>query len=110
MINVVDLMTLPPPHEHPHGLSERDFDDLFTRDKPIIFAYHGYPWLIHRLTYARHNHAHLHVRGTSTWEMRRCWRCTSSATASMVLIPGISWYLKLPRAEISWSALALARE
>lgn len=63
VINVVDLMTLPPPHEHPHGLSERDFDDLFTRNKPIIFAYHGYPWLIHRLTYARHNHARLHVRG-----------------------------------------------
>jgi len=63
VINVVDLMTLPPRSEHPHGLSERDFDELFTRDKPIIFAYHGYPWLIHRLTYARTNHKNLHVRG-----------------------------------------------
>jgi xylulose-5-phosphate/fructose-6-phosphate phosphoketolase len=63
VINVVDLMTLPPHSEHPHGLSDRDFDELFTRDKPIIFAYHGYPWLIHRLTYARSNHKNLHVRG-----------------------------------------------
>ncbi|MCB4361868.1 phosphoketolase family protein [Quatrionicoccus australiensis] len=63
VINVVDLMTLPPPGEHPHGLSDKDFDVLFTRDKPIIFAYHGYPWLIHRLTYPRTNHRNLHVRG-----------------------------------------------
>jgi xylulose-5-phosphate/fructose-6-phosphate phosphoketolase len=63
VINVVDLMTLPPPGEHPHGLSDKDFDVLFTRDKPIIFAYHGYPWLIHRLTYPRTNHKNLHVRG-----------------------------------------------
>ena len=63
VINVVDLMTLQPPKEHPHGLSDRDFDQLFTTDKPIIFAYHGYPWLIHRLTYRRTNHPNLHVRG-----------------------------------------------
>ncbi|MFZ2269231.1 MAG: phosphoketolase family protein [Azonexus sp.] len=63
VINVVDLMTLPPPGEHPHGISDKDFDVLFTRDKPIIFAYHGYPWLIHRLTYPRTNHRNLHVRG-----------------------------------------------
>jgi xylulose-5-phosphate/fructose-6-phosphate phosphoketolase len=62
-VNVVDLMTLQPETEHPHGLSDRDFDTLFTRDKPIIFAYHGYPWLIHRLTYRRANHENLHVRG-----------------------------------------------
>jgi len=62
-INVVDLMKLVPETEHPHGLSERDFDALFTRDKPIIFAFHGYPWLIHRLTYRRANHDNLHVRG-----------------------------------------------
>jgi xylulose-5-phosphate/fructose-6-phosphate phosphoketolase len=62
-INVVDLMTLQPQEEHPHGLSSREFDSLFTPDKPIIFAYHGYPWLIHRLTYRRTNHANLHVRG-----------------------------------------------
>ncbi|MBU1363171.1 MAG: phosphoketolase family protein [Gammaproteobacteria bacterium] len=62
-INVVDLMTLQPQEEHPHGLSSDDFDSLFTADKPIIFAYHGYPWLIHRLTYRRTNHARLHVRG-----------------------------------------------
>jgi xylulose-5-phosphate/fructose-6-phosphate phosphoketolase len=63
VINVVDLMTLQPKSEHPHGLSDRDFDDLFTRDKPIIFAFHGYPLLIHRLTYRRTNHKNLHVRG-----------------------------------------------
>jgi xylulose-5-phosphate/fructose-6-phosphate phosphoketolase len=63
LINVVDLMTLQPATEHPHGLPDKDFDDLFTRDKPIIFAFHGYPWLIHRLTYRRTNHVNLHVRG-----------------------------------------------
>ena len=63
VINVVDLMVLQPREEHPHGLSDRDFDALFTTDKPIIFAYHGYPWLIHRLTYRRTNHENLHVRG-----------------------------------------------
>ncbi|WP_372721996.1 phosphoketolase [Immundisolibacter sp.] len=63
VVNVVDLMTLQPREEHPHGLSDRDFDGLFTTDKPIIFAYHGYPWLIHRLTYRRTNHDNLHVRG-----------------------------------------------
>ena len=63
VINVVDLMTLQPQQEHPHGLSDRDFDKLFTSCKPIIFAYHGYPWLIHRLTYRRTNHENLHVRG-----------------------------------------------
>jgi xylulose-5-phosphate/fructose-6-phosphate phosphoketolase len=62
-INVVDLMTLQPQEEHPHGLSDREFDTLFTTDKPVIFAYHGYPWLIHRLTYRRANHPNLHVRG-----------------------------------------------
>ncbi len=62
-VNVVDLMKLQPPREHPHGLSDDDFDLLFTRDKPIVFAYHGYPWLIHRLTYRRTNHRNLHVRG-----------------------------------------------
>ncbi len=63
VVNVVDLMTLQPRSEHPHGLSDKDFDVLFTKDKPIIFAYHGYPWLIHRLTYRRTNHTNLHVRG-----------------------------------------------
>ncbi|OGA49304.1 MAG: phosphoketolase [Betaproteobacteria bacterium RIFCSPLOWO2_12_FULL_63_13] len=63
VVNVVDLMTLQQKEEHPHGLSDRDFDSLFTTDKPIIFAYHGYPWLIHRLTYRRANHRNLHVRG-----------------------------------------------
>ena len=63
VINVVDLMTLQPPEEHPDGLSGKDFDSLFTRDRPIIFAFHGYPWLIHRLTYRRTNHGNLHVRG-----------------------------------------------
>ena len=63
MINVVDLMKLQPASEHPHGLNDIDFDLLFTRDKPVIFAYHGYPWLIHRLTYRRKNHGNIHVRG-----------------------------------------------
>ncbi|WP_338691695.1 phosphoketolase family protein [Bradyrhizobium sp. 26S5] len=63
VVNVVDLMTLQPKEQHPHGLSDRDFDSLFTRDKPVIFAYHGYPYLIHRLTYNRANHAGMHVRG-----------------------------------------------
>ncbi|HWW87756.1 MAG TPA: phosphoketolase family protein, partial [Vicinamibacterales bacterium] len=63
VLNVVDLMKLQPSSEHPHGLSDVDFDLLFTRDKPVIFAYHGYPWLIHRLTYRRTNHANIHVRG-----------------------------------------------
>jgi xylulose-5-phosphate/fructose-6-phosphate phosphoketolase len=63
VVNVVDLMTIQPSSEHPHGLSDLDFDSMFTVDKPVIFAYHGYPWLIHRLTYRRHNHDNLHVRG-----------------------------------------------
>jgi len=63
VINVVDLMRLQSEGEHPHGLSDHEFDALFTMDRPVIFAYHGYPWLIHRLTYRRHGHAHLHVRG-----------------------------------------------
>lgn len=63
VVNVVDLMRLLPETDHPHGLCDREFDTLFTADKPVIFAYHGYPWLIHRLTYRRTNHAGLHVRG-----------------------------------------------
>ncbi|WP_186294200.1 phosphoketolase family protein [Bradyrhizobium guangdongense] len=63
VVNVVDLMTLQPREQHPHGLSDHDFDALFTRDRPVVFAYHGYPYLIHRLTYKRANHAGLHVRG-----------------------------------------------
>ena len=63
VVNVVDLMTLQPETEHPHGLSDKDFDSIFTTDKPVIFAFHGYPWLIHRLAYRRTNHNNLHVRG-----------------------------------------------
>ena len=63
VINIVDIMTLQPRSEHPHGLTDSDFDTLFTKDKPVIFAYHGYPWLIHRLTYRRTNHKNFHVRG-----------------------------------------------
>jgi len=63
VVNVVDLMRLQPPEEHPHGMTNAEFDSLFTKDRPIIFAYHGYPWLIHRLTYRRTNHDNLHVRG-----------------------------------------------
>jgi len=63
VVNVVDLMTLQPSTEHPHGMADKDFDSIFTVDKPIVFAFHGYPWLIHRLTYRRHNHDNMHVRG-----------------------------------------------
>src|SRR6185295_8484657 len=63
VVNVVDLMKLQPATEHPHGLSDREFTALFSSDAPIIFAYHGYPWLIHRLAYRRPNHNNLHVRG-----------------------------------------------
>jgi len=63
VVNIVDLMVLQPPREHPHGLPDRDFDDIFTTNKPIMFAFHGYPWLIHRLTYRRTNHDNVHVRG-----------------------------------------------
>jgi xylulose-5-phosphate/fructose-6-phosphate phosphoketolase len=63
VVNVLDLMRLQPPSEHPHGLSDKDFDLLFTADRPIIFAFHGYPWLVHRLAYRRTNHHNLHVRG-----------------------------------------------
>jgi xylulose-5-phosphate/fructose-6-phosphate phosphoketolase len=76
VINVVDLMRLEPSTEHPHGLSDQDFDSLFTKDKPIVFAFHGYPWLVHRLTYRRTNHENMHVRGykeegtiTTTFDM-----------------------------------------
>jgi xylulose-5-phosphate/fructose-6-phosphate phosphoketolase len=62
-VNIVDLMRLQPPSEHPHGMSDAEFDSLFTTSRPVIFAYHGYPWLIHRLTYRRHGHDNLHVRG-----------------------------------------------
>ena len=78
VVNVVDLMVLQPHEEHPHGLSDRDFDALFTTDKPIIFAYHGYPYLIHRLTYRRTNHENLHVRGykeEGTPPRRSTWWC-----------------------------------
>jgi xylulose-5-phosphate/fructose-6-phosphate phosphoketolase len=63
VVNVVDLMRLQPPSEHPHGLADAEFDDIFTSERPVVFAYHGYPWLIHRLTYRRHNHDNIHVRG-----------------------------------------------
>ena len=63
VVNVVDLMRLQPKSEHPHGLGDTDFDELFTKDRPVIFAFHGYPWLIHRLTYRRTNHGNIHVRG-----------------------------------------------
>ena len=83
-VNVVDLFKLEPNTEHPHGLSDRDFDSLFTVDKPIIFNFHGYPWLIHRLTYRRNNKA-LHVRGykekgniNTQWNWRSATRPTDS--------------------------------
>ena len=63
VVNIVDLMRLLPDYSHPHGLPDHEFDALFTTDRPVIFAFHGYPWLVHRLTYKRRNYAELHVRG-----------------------------------------------
>ena len=91
VINVVDLMTLQPQSEHPHGLSDKDFDVLFTEDKPIVFAFHGYPSLIHRLTYRRTNHHDLHVRGYKEQGTRNkerplrpsTWRCSMTSIASI---------------------------
>ena len=78
VVNVVDLMRLQPDTEHPHGLSDAEFDALFTIDKPVVFAYHGYPWLIHRLTYRRTNHPNIHVGATRRRGRRRrpsTWSC-----------------------------------
>ncbi len=85
VVNVVDLMTLQPKEQHPHGLSDRDFDSLFTRDKPVIFAYHGYPYLIHRLTYSRANHAGMHVRGFAE-------EGTTTTPFDMVVLNGLDRY------------------
>ena len=84
VVNIVDLMTLEPKTQHPHGLTDTDFDALFTKDKPVIFAYHGYPWLIHRLAYTRHNHENMHVRGYQEEGRRRrpsTWRCATGSIA-----------------------------
>ena len=78
VVNVLDLMRLQPTSEHPHGLSDKDFDALFTPDKPIIFAFHGYRWLIHRLTYRRTNHGNLHVRGYAAIRRRERRRLHST--------------------------------
>ncbi|WP_187434709.1 phosphoketolase family protein [Bradyrhizobium cytisi] len=85
VVNVVDLMTLQPKEQHPHGLSDRDFDSLFTHDKPVIFAYHGYPYLIHRLTYNRTNHDGLHVRGFAE-------EGTTTTPFDMVVLNGLDRY------------------
>ena len=85
VINVVDLMTLQPQEEHPHGLSSDEFDLLFTTDKPIIFAYHGYPWLIHRLTYKRAGHQNLHVHGFQE-------RGTTTTPFDMVMLNDLDRY------------------
>jgi xylulose-5-phosphate/fructose-6-phosphate phosphoketolase len=85
VVNVVDLMTLQPKEQHPHGLADRDFDSLFTRDKPVIFAYHGYPYLIHRLTYDRTNHAGMHVRGFAE-------EGTTTTPFDMVVLNGLDRY------------------
>jgi xylulose-5-phosphate/fructose-6-phosphate phosphoketolase len=92
VVNVVDLMTLQPHEEHPHGLTDHDFDALFTTEKPVIFAHHGYPWLIHRLTYRRTNHDNFHVRGyreegttTTPFDMVVPQRARSFPSASDVI-------------------------
>jgi xylulose-5-phosphate/fructose-6-phosphate phosphoketolase len=84
VVNVVDLMTLQPHEEHPHGLTDRDFDALFTTDKPVIFAHHSYPALIHRLTYRRTNHDNFHVAATRRKAPRQrpsTWSCSTISTA-----------------------------
>jgi xylulose-5-phosphate/fructose-6-phosphate phosphoketolase len=85
VVNVVDLMTLQPNDQHPHGLSDRDFDSVFTRDRPVIFAYHGYPYLIHRLTYSRTNHEGIHVRGFAE-------EGTTTTPFDMVVLNGLDRY------------------
>jgi xylulose-5-phosphate/fructose-6-phosphate phosphoketolase len=85
VVNVVDLMTLQPQTEHPHGLENRDFDELFTCDRPVIFAFHGYPGIIHRLTYRRHTHDNIHVRGYKEREPRphrSTWWCSIISIAT----------------------------
>ena len=89
VVNVVDLMRLQPEKEHPHGLPDDDFDMIFTTDKPIVFAFHGYPWLVHRLTYRRRNHRNLHVRGykeegTTTTPFARIKRANKELLAAYV--------------------------
>ncbi|WP_084467179.1 phosphoketolase family protein [Nocardia arthritidis] len=85
VVNVVDLMRLQPKDEHPHGLPDREFDTLFTRDRPVIFAFHGYPWLVHRLTYRRTNHGELHVRGYKE-------RGTTTTPFDMVMLNDLDRY------------------
>jgi xylulose-5-phosphate/fructose-6-phosphate phosphoketolase len=85
LVNVVDLMRLQDARDHPHGLDDREFDGFFTTDKPVIFAYHGYPWLIHRLTYRRHNHANIHVRGYKE-------EGTTTTPFDMVMLNGLDRY------------------
>ncbi|MFE7744672.1 phosphoketolase [Nocardia sp. NPDC057455] len=85
VVNVVDLMRLQPPNEHPHGLPDHEFDTLFTRDRPVIFAFHGYPWLVHRLTYRRTNHGELHVRGYKE-------RGTTTTPFDMVMLNDLDRY------------------
>ncbi|MEU5763771.1 phosphoketolase family protein [Nocardia sp. NPDC047648] len=85
VVNVVDLMRLQPRDEHPHGLPDREFDTLFTRDRPVIFAFHGYPWLVHRLTYRRTNHGELHVRGYKE-------RGTTTTPFDMVMLNDLDRY------------------
>jgi xylulose-5-phosphate/fructose-6-phosphate phosphoketolase len=96
VVNVVNLMKLQPPGEHPHGITDKEFDTIFTTDKPIIFNFHGYPWLIHRLTYRRTNHKNLHVRGYKTWQFlmtstdSTLWRTSLTASRNSVITRPIS--------------------
>lgn len=103
VVNVVDLMTLQPTEQHPHGLSDRDFDSLFTCDKPVIFAYHGYPYLIHRLTYSRTNHDGMHVRGFAE-------EGTTTTPFDMVVLNGLDrFHLAIEAIErVPWLDIAAA--
>jgi xylulose-5-phosphate/fructose-6-phosphate phosphoketolase len=96
VVNVVDLMTLPSPGMHPHGLDDTTFDSLFTRDRPVVLAYHGYPWLIHRLTYRRINHANIHVHGFVE-------EGTTTTPFDMAVLNGLDRY-HLALAALKWTS------
>jgi len=96
VVNVVDLMKLPSPDMHPHGLDDATFDSLFTRDRPVVLAYHGYPWLIHRLAYKRTNHANIHVHGFVE-------EGTTTTPFDMAVLNGLDRY-HLALAALNWSS------
>jgi xylulose-5-phosphate/fructose-6-phosphate phosphoketolase len=100
VVNVVDLMVLQPQSEHPHGLEDQDFDELFTINRPVIFAFHGYPAMIHKLTYRRHNHENIHVRGFRD-------EGTTTTPFDMVVLNNLDRYQLAPRVSLLDSSKAI---